>query len=924
MPIVRYPVSITLTGLPPSDPVPGTYADVIFTAGATDGGTSVLPPGFQMALYADAPASISSSGGIVSAWGQANVATGSPALGTDSVSGGQFIRTYTGANLATASGVADFLTTGPSTVIMVCRSRVYNTGTTYPALDTSNAGAGKGYQLQVSQVAGQKVIPRINNGSSWILDASGTEQGQFIEQKWFIVAVRASNTRYDVRFDGQFIAVGGTAIAIAYPGTTGHPLKIGGGPFDYRAIELYSSYLTDVDVAAAEVRLAARFGVDLLQVIGGDPTLTTSTSALFPYMSKLPSGKPYVTLFRGSDENPHNTNYVESRVSTDTVGSGWAAPVTLVTGSSSLRYSDFHTSEVLSDGTVFQHWFVYDGLDNIQTYLQWRKSTGYNVDGSPIWGTTNNLNVAGVVWVASGAQMVEDPFNAGRYFLPAFAIQTGHTNENIYLLRSLNSGGAWTLIKVADGDTDVRRYAENAFWFESASELRCLTRVVGGNQQYASRSTDGGTTWNTPVASGAGFTSSAQGYKKLASGAYVAGPGRTTGSFQQSSMFYLPPGSAWNSQWTSPPNTPYVDPFFGGNYYGGSVEVSPGNLTLVFGRSSSINQNNNVSVRTNFYEWYMTHKMPGSASPTSASVTVSNTQVISLTGAGDYTAVFDSNQSGANVVVSGEQATYTAGVANGTDTFHFVDANGFTTQSCTYTVSGASSIDPTLLPGANLVLRADHATNTGNGTPVTAWNDEMALHNMVQPTSGNRLTYNSSGINSKPDITGTGNPRVMYADGAALGTTALSLTACVSFTNIATDQFIFGARYNNYHYDLGTDTVNAGQFVFRLNTSVTGLVVIKGDSTALNDGNRHTVTGSWDGTTMKMYVDGVLQAQTASCTGTLVVPSTNSDVNSIGASCNNANLSGNNFVGRIKGANASNQACSAGNAALLATWYAGL
>jgi hypothetical protein len=355
-------------------------------------------------------------------------------------------------------------------------------------------------------------------------------------------------------------------------------------------------------------------------------------------------------------------------------------------------------------------------------------------------------------------------------------------------------------------------------------------------------------------------------------------------------------------------------------YYAGLYEISAGRILVVSARSSDTNANA-VSVGAQIFdEWLFDDAMPGVITPSTANMTVSTTQQLAVKGAGPFTYAV-SGTSGGTIGATG---LYTAGPANGSDTVTVTDVNSKTAGTFVSTVTGAVSLDPTLQPGANLVLRADHSTNTGNGTVVTAWNDELGNHNMSQPTGGAQFTYNTVGINSKPDVTGASGVG-MWTDTGNLGTTAISLTACVSWTSTTTDMFIFGARYNNYHYDIGNDTVNPGQFVFRVNTSIEGIVVIKSDSTALNDGNRHTITGSWDGATIKMYVDGVLQANTAVATGTLVTPASNSDANSIGAAINSAHAApSNSFIGKIKGANSSNQACSASDAAKLNTWYAGL
>jgi hypothetical protein len=112
---------------------------------------------------------------------------------------------------------------------------------------------------------------------------------------------------------------------------------------------------------------------------------------------------------------------------------------------------------------------------------------------------------------------------------------------------------------------------------------------------------------------------------------------------------------------------------------------------MAFGRSCSVNTINNVAVRTNFYEWYLTHAMPGSASPSGGTVTAGSTVTIAVHGAGDYTISMTRNDSGADVTLHGAQLSYQVGPANGTDTFTIVDGNGVSVATCSFTVTGGAA-----------------------------------------------------------------------------------------------------------------------------------------------------------------------------------------------------------------------------------------
>lgn len=667
-------------------------------------GSAANIPVPDISFYSDVPSSITSSGGIVSAWGAATSVTGSPLLITDTVTNKPAIRTGASDKLSLVNGAANFLSQTPNTVIIVSRSRKHNYGVSYPPIDTTAGGTTTGYQLSFDTLTTQTVFPRIYNGTSWLLDVDSA-YGMFIEQKWSIHTVRTSTTTSDIRCDGQFLHIGGRSISLTFPlGTPSH-LEIGKGPHDFFAIEIYSRYLTDLEVIAAEARLAARFNVDMLYVISGDPTLLTTNSSTFPYLSKLPGGKLYCTVYRGHD-GPTASDTNEYLLSGDG-GKTWSTAANLSTNGA-VWYGDFHTSEPLSDGQVFQHWQLFNTSGVVQTKLQWRKSTGFNVDGSPIWGATQDLPVAGVDWVATGAAMVENPNTPGQYHIPAYALQTGHTKENIYDLKSTDSGSTWSVIKIADGDTDVRRYVEQNFMFTStANEIYCRSRVQGGTTAFHTHSTDAGVTWAAMVDSSAQSLSSAQGDRILASGRYF-GLGRMTFANQQTGTFWRAPGAGVLTTWTnSPGSSPMLDPFFGGNYYQGSYEVSPGNITAVFSRATGNVAINNVGVRTNLYEWYLTYSMPGDATPHTATVTASGTQQITATGAGDYVYNITSNPGGCSI--NATTGVFTAGTVNGVCTFTVADCNGQQLASCSYTVTGGS--------GAGLAPDQIDTTN------LTAWWD---------------------------------------------------------------------------------------------------------------------------------------------------------------------------------------------------------
>lgn len=241
---------------------------------------------------------------------------------------------------------------------------------------------------------------------------------------------------------------------------------------------------------------------------------------------------------------------------------------------------------------------------------------------------------------------------------------------------------------------------------------------------------------------------------------------------------------------------------------------------------------------------------------------------------------------------------------------------------------GTPAWSPASLPGLVLWLRAS-AGVTLNGSTISAMADQSGagiITSFAQATASAQPTFiaaGGSGINGKADIswspsTATG----IYGTTASLFTTAGTWATAFKTTTSQTDRTMCGARFNNYHFDLSTDTVNGGQYLARANTSVSGTVVHKSTSTALNDGAVHTLIAVWTGATLTLYVDGAAQAAPPACTGTLVSPATNNDPNCWGGAINAAGLVSNQWVGQSPEYIVAHQAASAGDVANLHTYLA--
>lgn len=919
--------TVNITGLSTSDPLPGTPSEIEFTPGSTGGGSSVGPNGL-LSFYADAPSTITEGstrhdGVLVTAWNSAASASGTPLVVADTVRGGRCIRSSTSATLSTAASSAAFLSEGPSTAILVWRSRKYSPAGEAIVLDSTENGTKKGWQLRVydddSNIFKLRIFGiRVWDGASWVVDLSGSQTlCHFIPQKWHVVVARLSSTGLSVRVDGQNVHVAPEAISWSYLTGSNGVFTIGGGQFDFQAIELYDSFFTDTACASAEARLAARFGVDLVTHVRGD--LAVAHSDMFPYLSPLPNGNLRATIFSGLTEGPDNGNIVVDCFSTDD-GETYGTQRTILTSDSSSRVSDVHTSDPLSDNSIIESWYTYDGIGFPNGGFWWRRST----DNGVTWGSTNHIAMqVSATAAATGAPIVEDPSNPGHYYWPVYTLEGSDTVYSAWVLRSTNSGASWTWTLIASGVAATHSYEEPYLMFDAAiGGIFAWIRDGVAIRMYMSRSTDGGATWATPVNSTLQANSAGQGLRKSSTGRYIwwAGRPRKSGFQEDGTVYWRAAGQAWNSTaWHDVVDAPCLDAFYGGVSYGGAWETSPGVWAVIYGVAHDTTFNA-VNSRANFYEWYLDRQMPGAVTPSTSPVTALQTLQLAVTGAGDFVWSVSGTSGGS---VNSSTGVYTAGASNGTDTVTATDLNGYAVGACVVTVTGGSSaLDPATIIGATSVYRADHATNTGNGTAITAWPDELGLRNLVQPTGAQRLIYNTVGINGGPDTSSSNQG--MYSNQTSLGSTALTIGAYFSTTSVLTGRFLFGSAYNDTHYDLRSDFTNPGQMMFRVQTGTVATTTIKSDSTALNDGNAHTVIGTWDGTTMKMYIDGVLQAQTAGITGTIIPPSTNNDYNSIGTALDNTNAPFSGWFGDIKGANSASTAINATDAGRVHAWYTAL
>lgn len=626
---------------------------------------------------------------------------GTPRRIVDSVVGGHAVRMKPGDLLKTGANLAKFVATGECTIHVIFRTRANGTGTHPVLIDFTQRGTKKGLQICFGDVVGdinhgRSITVRQWDGTTWT-DSAGTAPapGVWIPQDWSLITVRITATRLDIRCNGQFVWALGYAFDNPFVDLADGEIWIGGGSVDYRGWALFATKREEVANAKYEDELMARFGVLPIRVLAGDPTMqlgghTGALSAAFPYMSGLLDSRIYATIYKGfdgPDMDDANDSYIFTPEGENPVFFRHETQNT-----NTLRYADLKTSEPLSDGSIVQTSFTYDQNNKTGSFVIWRRST----DGIATWSAWANADTGATPDQAFVSQApVEDPTQLGHWHM---AVQTfeapadSPTKGDVWDYKTSDACATWTRLKILDGVADSKAYAEPAMRTTAVGEFRMLIRDATSNGitpmlQTFSAAGNHATAWALPAATNLPAWSPGQQVQMTLGGDDVW-IGRELGSSNKAALWWRAAGAAADDPWVS--EHVEIDPTWGGMYYAAIREIGPG-VILILVAVHSYESAYNLNVRYRKLElWKVKHAMPGSATPRIATVTAGMTQQIALTGAGDYTCVIDSDSTGgAAVVVTGESAVLTAGPDNGSIALHFVDVNGKTTESCTYTVTGA-------------------------------------------------------------------------------------------------------------------------------------------------------------------------------------------------------------------------------------------
>ena len=176
-----------------------------------------------------------------------------------------------------------------------------------------------------------------------------------------------------------------------------------------------------------------------------------------------------------------------------------------------------------------------------------------------------------------------------------------------------------------------------------------------------------------------------------------------------------------------------------------------------------------------------------------------------------------------------------------------------------------------------LVLCVDAGDSRSYGGSGTAWKDRSGNGNNGTLTNG--PTFNSANGGSF-DFDGS-NDRVVLSNSATLNpTTGLTIEAWVNFDANSQD-FIFEKGVVNTQYSLFSHSTDIVFRTFHDADSTVHTIATSKSNAGIVNGKWHHIVASWDGSTKKIYVDG-MEKTSANKTGALITRTTGAAIGTFG------------------------------------------
>lgn len=705
------------------------------------------------ALYADLPNTITSSGGIVSAWGVATTAVGSPLLITDTVSGNMAIRFDVGSSLSIPVGLSSFLSTSASTVIMAFRVRNF-TGAGLPRIvDSSSNGTTPGYQIRLRENGtGGTDIRRIQVGVTdgvtfhRQMPDSDARCNTYNPLRWHVALITFDAGESAMYIDDDF-CFDTTFTPITFSQSAPGALVLGNAQIDVQFLGAGPKMALATARSLART-VSARYGIQRVSQVAGSSPNSPNYSA-FPSACLKPDNATILTSVYVAADGAAPLDATELLFTSSDLGNTWnTGPV--VPTPTGFKLTGFLPLTLANGHMVAGITCSQNGTSN--QFVFWSVST----DGGTTWSTPTQISFAGDTFNISASR----PFLVGTtiYWAIYYSTASLGAHWSCRLISSTNEGTSWTTVgTIADGSVGPHQWAEaqiipggvsNSVSGLPTNAWLALVRENLTNNMYEVTSTNSGATWGTPTQVIVNASSTGETLTQDSDTGEIVWCGRATG-YQDAGFIYrrLTNTPTWSSVTTAGGAVGTDCAFYAFNY-ASLVKTAAQTYTYIGGREQSLHVADTFA-RPGVKIWEVSGKMPGDATPHTATLAGGATQPITAVGAGNFTYP-GTFPSGGGVNSGG---LYTAGNTAATDTINVTDLNGYVVRTLSYTSTGGGSWSPPVAPEW-WIDPSVPGNVTASGGIASALKDLSA--NNVGITCVNSLGYGSTTINSLNTLHQTG------------------------------------------------------------------------------------------------------------------------------------------------------------------------
>lgn len=731
------------------------------------------PSGLRVALYADAPASITSSGGRVDAWGQATAVGGArPELTNDSISNAVIVRTKPGTKLTFPAGVCDFASQGECSFIFVWRQRLYASTGTHILFDTTNGGTTAGVQIVSYDTVsvpslGRQLVARVFNGTTWIIDFDLQLPNQAYQALiWAVNVIVITSTSVTIYADGyEWMHL--TFAPVTFPAGAASPGVLGDSPDDLLALEVWQRAFTADEAMIATTRLRSQFSLpyNIVRIfndnLAGEPQPSACVLSDNTYLA--------VATQNLGPGNEFQNGVIWARTSSD--GNTWTPsphvdgmqiPFTAPPGQGLIDpcVTQLSNGEIICTAS-------YGDATRVITM----RAASPAAARANAWTDQQLVTQGSPILEDCASNITEDPANPGHLYLCVYRQMSGEAKSSVCFYKSVDNGATWAApVKFADGVVDGIDYQEPGLAFVpaagaakysdlSAGERLFLVRFPGGMYEFTATSDAG--PWTRRATSLNAFQAAR--FQFLQDGTYLVLCRDATVGF---GMVYRRKGVVLGTaSYTANPEavaivSAWKTPSGSGNLgQAGNIckEVTAGTSLVVSATRLDFNQS---EIYARFWpEWQLYGQMPIVVSPSTVPGKNSGDTVqFSALGAGDFVWSLATNASGGTI----DSATglYTAGASTGTDIVRVTDLNGYFDASKDVSISVTGTVfQPWTL--SSCLLWVEPSSIQASGGNITSWNDKTSHANhLIQggatpvPTSGGIVTTGGGAyLKSTNDIT---------------------------------------------------------------------------------------------------------------------------------------------------------------------------